>query len=140
MNIRTLFFFFFVISSLGAWPLQGTELSLAEAMARARTSAREVAAAEARVEASENRLKQAQGYRWPELQIQEIWMRTNSPAEAFALTLNKKEFSFPDFVQGDPNNPDYVNAATTRFELTLPIYTGGQLGGRIEQACVDRGA
>lgn len=134
MKTRTLITLSFVISALGAWPLAGTELTLAEAMSRARLSAREVAAAQARAEASQERLRQAQGYRWPELQIHEIWMRTDSPAEAFALTLNKKEFSFPDFVQGDPNNPDPVTAATTRFELSLPVYTGGQLSGRIDQA------
>ena len=112
----------------------GSTLHLAEAMAAARENAHEVAAAAARVEAGEAQLRQARSYRLPVVSLQEIWMRTDSPAEAFALQLNQKRFSFPAFVASDPNNPDDLTAATTRFEVSLPLYTGGELSGRIEQA------
>lgn len=113
---------------------QGERLDLATAMATARDRAREVAAAEARHQASLERVDQARGYRWPTVRLQEIWMRTDSPAEAFALTLNQERFSFPDFVSGDPNAPDPVESATTRLELEMPLYTGGELATRVRQA------
>jgi outer membrane protein TolC len=92
-------------------------------MALARGQAREVAVADARVTASEKRLKQAKGYRFPKISLHEIWMRTDSPAEVFALELNQGNFSFDDFVMSDPNNPEPLNNALTRFQLVQPIYT-----------------
>lgn len=115
-------------------PAVAATLSLSEAMATARTQAQEVLAADARAAAGESRVKQAKGYRWPEISFQELWIRTNNPAEVFALQLNQGRFSFEDFVLSDPNNPDYLNNATSRFLLTLPIYTGGEISGRVDQA------
>ncbi len=115
--------------------LQAEEpLSLADAMLRARSGAREVAAATARHEAASARLAQAKGFRLPAVSVDEIWTSTDSPAEAFALKLNQERFSFADFVSANPNNPDRLSTAITRLEVTLPIYTGGELGGRISQA------
>ena len=50
------------------------------------------------------------------------------------MTLNQKRFSFEDFVQGDPNNPEAVSTFITRFELEVPIYVGGEISSRIDQA------
>ncbi|MGE5236342.1 MAG: TolC family protein [Acidobacteriota bacterium] len=109
-------------------------LTLREAMARARQNAREVAAAQSRHEAARARLDQAKGFRLPGLKLEENWIRTNSPADAFALQLNQKRFSFNDFVSSDPNNPAPLNTAITRLEASLPLYTGGELSGKIHQA------
>ena len=42
------------------------------------------------------------------------------------------QISFDDFVMSDPNNPEPLNNALTRFQLVQPIYTGGQIEPRIE--------
>ena len=91
-------------------------------------------AAAARVDAGAQRLRQARAERLPKLVAQEVWMRTDSPAEAFALQLNQERFSFPAFVASDPNQPDPIENAMTRFEVSLPLYTGGELSRRIRQA------
>ena len=117
-----------------AVPAAAGELSLSDAMARARRQAYEVTAAGARSEAARHDARQAAAQRLPVVRLQEVWMRTDSPAEAFALTLNQERFSFADFVAGDPNRPDAVESATTRLEVELPLYTGGELGARIRQA------
>jgi outer membrane protein len=109
-------------------------LHLSQAMATARVQAQSVLAAEARVAAGDARFQQAKGYRLPQISFQEMWIRTNNPAEVFAFQLNQGQFSFDDFVMSDPNNPDYLNNATSRFLLTMPIYTGGELSGRVDQA------
>lgn len=116
-----------------AQPLQ-EPLALDAAMARARSGAFETAAAEARRLGGAQRLREARGHRLPTVSLQEIWIRTDSPADAFGLTLNQERFSFPDFVAGDPNDPDVVESATTRLEVGLPLYTGGELAARIRQA------
>lgn len=109
-------------------------LSLREVLETARSQAREVVAASARYEAAEARLAQARGFRLPSLSFQELWVRTDSPAEVFAFKLNQGRFSFADFMVTDPNRPDPLNTAMSRFELQLPVYTGGELSGRIAQA------
>jgi len=120
--------------SLLAAPVAGQPLDLAMAMARARDGGREVAAATARKAAAEARADQATGHRMPQIRISEQWIHTDSPADAFALLLNQERFSFNDFVQGDPNDPDPLDTAITRFEVELPIYTGGTISNRVNQA------
>jgi outer membrane protein TolC len=109
-------------------------LTLAAAMQRARESAREVVAAQARQGAAEARAGQAKGFRLPSLNLTALWMRTNNPAEVFALKLNQGVFSFPQFVASDPNDASPLNTGITRAELVLPLFTGGELSGRIDQA------
>ncbi|MCB1056338.1 MAG: TolC family protein [Acidobacteria bacterium] len=109
-------------------------LTLEQAMARAREQSREVLAASARADAGAARLRQAKGHRLPQVSLEEIWMHTDSPAEAFALQLNQERFSFADFVSGDPNDPKAIDNALTRLEVSLPLYTGGELKNRIGQA------
>ncbi|MEO8278016.1 MAG: TolC family protein [Thermoanaerobaculia bacterium] len=109
-------------------------LTLASALDRGRLQARETTAATARQRAAEARAKQAAGYRLPQVRISEQWIRTDSPADAFALLLNQERFSFPAFVTGDPNNPDPLSTAITRLEVELPIWTGGELSTRLDQA------
>lgn len=109
-------------------------LTLAEAMRRAREQGREVAAADRRQEAAAERARQARGFRLPQVVLSESWISTDSPAEAFALVLNQERFSFADFMVNDPNQPERLDTAITRLEIALPLYTGGELSGRIAQA------
>jgi outer membrane protein len=117
------------IGMAGAEPLD-----LHHAMAVARERANAVAAAQGKASAAQARLQQAKGHRLPSLGLQEIWTRTDSPAEAFAFKLNQARFSFAEFTSSDPNHPSALDTAMTRAELTLPLYTGGELAGRIGQA------
>ncbi|MDQ1348775.1 MAG: hypothetical protein QG573_2151, partial [Acidobacteriota bacterium] len=109
-------------------------LTLATALDRGRLQARETVAASARQRAAEARAREAAGYRLPQVRLSEQWIRTDSPAEAFALLLNQERFSFPAFVTGDPNDPDPLSTAITRLEVEIPIWTGGELSTRLEQA------
>ena len=109
-------------------------VDLATVMRQAREQAHEVAAAQARREAADARASEAKAYRLPQLRLQEIYARTDSPAEAFAFQLNQERFSFADFVTGNPNDPDPLTTWITRFELEVPIWTGGELTKRARQA------
>lgn len=116
-------------------PAAGAEpLDLTRALERARAQALEVAAADARTQAADARLKEARTYRLPVVRLEEMFNRTDSPAEAFAFQLNQERFSFPNFVASDPNDPDPLETGMTRLEVSLPLYTGGEIAGRIEQA------
>jgi outer membrane protein TolC len=104
------------------------------AMEAGRDRAHEVIAAQARRKAQEERLEESKAHRLPRVSLSEIWMRTDAPAEVFALELNQERFSFQDFVASDPNNPDSLSNALLRLEVELPLYTGGELSTRIRQA------
>lgn len=114
--------------------VQAEELDLARAMARARAQAREVTAALARRQASAQRVRQAEAYRLPKVTVQQIWMRTDSPADAFGSLLNQERFSLEEFAAGDPNDPGAIETSLLRFEVSLPIYSGGELSVRVRQA------
>ncbi len=120
--------------ALSASQAGAQSLSLAEAMAQARAGAREVKAAAARAEAAAARVEQAKGFRLPSVVLQGMFVSTDSPAEAFAFRLNQERFSFSDFMVADPNNPNRLETGITRLEIHLPVYTGGELSGRIAQA------
>ncbi len=109
-------------------------ISMADALARGRAGAPEVAAAQARQRSAEAKARQAAGYLWPQVRLSEQWIRTDSPADAFALLLNQERFSFKDFVAGDPNSPRPLDTAITRLEVEMPIWTGGELTTRVKQA------
>ncbi len=115
-------------------------LTLSSAMQQAREHAREVVAARARQSAAEARASQAKGFRLPSFNVTALWMRTNNPAEVFALKLNQGVFSFPEFVASNPNDASPLNTGITRAELVLPLFTGGELSGRIDQAKLAAGA
>jgi outer membrane protein len=135
-TVRTLALLAALGAALTARPALAAEepLTLAGAMQRARENAREVGAARARLEAADARARQAKGFRLPSVNLTALWTRTDNPAEVFALKLNQGTFSFPDFVQSDPNSPAPINAGITRGEIAVPIFTGGELSGRIDQA------
>lgn len=129
-DVRVLVAGFLVLAN-ASW---GRELSLEEAMRLARAQHAAVQAAKAEEEAASQRVHQAKGFRLPSLRFDEVFVRTDSPAEAFALKLNQERFSFGSFMTTDPNKPDKLDTAISRFELQLPLYTGGELSGRIAQA------
>ncbi len=129
---------------IGTWILSGAllapaalaeePLTLPGAMARARERSREATAAGARKEAAVARARQASGFRLPSLTFTEMYVRTDAPAESFAFKMNKEQFSFPEFVSSDPNDPGWSGTAVTRLEAVWPLFTGGELSTRIKQA------
>jgi len=110
------------------------ELTMTEAIESALANNLAVQSAAERAQGAAERARQARGYRLPQLDLSEIYSYTNNPAEVFAFQLNQERFSFEDFVTTDPNTPDPLSTFITRLELMLPIYTGGQLGTRVDQA------
>jgi len=72
--------------------------------------------------------------RLPHVQIREIAVHTDAPADAFGLTLMQERFSLSEFSSSDPNHPDPVNNFATEFEATWPIFVGGRVMAGVNQA------
>jgi outer membrane protein TolC len=123
-----------LITLTAAGGLSAQVLTLEQAVDQALAANPAVQAAEARAGAGFERSKQAKGHRWGRLDLAETFNVTNNPAEVFALTLNQGRFDFDEFFTSDPNKPDSLSTWMTTVDLTLPVYTGGKLGARVDQA------
>lgn len=93
-----------------------------------------IAASSAKVSVAQAREKQAGGHRLPTVDLMEIFSYTDNPAEVFAFTLNQRRFDMDEFFMSDPNTPDALDTWITRLEITQPIYVGGKISSRNEQA------
>ena len=110
------------------------DLTLGGAVEIALANNPEVTASQARAEAAATRLEGGKKHRMPKIGLSESFVYTDNPAEVFALTLNQSRFDMQDFFLSDPNSPDPLSTFITRIDLELPIYTGGKLSARIDQA------
>ncbi len=122
-----------VLTALAA-PLGAQELTLAAAVDAALQDNPEVTAARERAAAANKRLDGGKSHRMPKIGLSESFIYTNNPAEVFALTLNQGRFDMEEFFLSNPNNPDPLSTFITRVDLELPIYTGGKLSARVDQA------
>ena len=117
----------------------GNPLTLAGAVDSAIRSDPVVAASE-KAAAAEADLQRARGFRLPQVELMQTAQLTDNPAEAFALELSQERFDMNEFFAADPNNPDTLTNWMTRLKVELPIYTGGHIRGRIDQARLMAGA
>jgi outer membrane protein TolC len=119
---------------IAATTVGAQELSLEAAVDMALQGNPEVAAARERASAASKRVDGGKSYRLPKIGLSESFIYSNNPAEVFALTLNQGRFDMEDFFLSDPNNPDPLSTFITRIDLELPIYTGGKVSARVDQA------
>lgn len=110
------------------------ELTLRQAVQTALDNNPAIRAAAAQAQAAAARADQAKGYRLPSLDLTEMYDRTDNPAETFAFQLNQERFDMMSFFASNPNDPEPLTTWLTRLELVQPVYTGGKLGSRIDQA------
>jgi outer membrane protein TolC len=110
------------------------KLTLPSAVALALDNSPMVLQAQAQQEQAAAGRREAGAMRLPHLQVREIALRTDSPADAFGLQLMQERFNFPAFTTSDPNNPEPLNNYATEFEAAWPIFTGGRVMAGIGQA------
>ena len=71
--------------------------------------------------------KEAKSYRLPQVNLNEIVMRTNNPMETFALSLSQENFNMMDLMVNDPNHPSPINDCITQLQVVQPLYMGGKI-------------
>ncbi|MDQ7088117.1 MAG: TolC family protein [Acidobacteriota bacterium] len=72
-------------------------LTLSRAACTALANSRAVLAADASAKAAAARARQARAHRLPQVDFSEVYHRTDSPAESFALQLNQERFDMQAF-------------------------------------------
>ena len=97
-----------------------------EAVARALKNNAAVSAAGYERISAHKASEAARGNYLPKLSLEERFVRTNVPAEAFALKLNQKRLLASDFANVDNfNEPPPINDYITSFTLEQPVFAPG---------------
>lgn len=129
------------IAAACAWFLAATSavqsaerLTLPAAVETALRDSPAILQSRAQADAADAMRREARARRLPMVQVREVALSTDAPADAFGLTLMQERFSFPEFTTGDPNDPDPVDNFATEFEATWPIFVGGRVMAGIDQA------
>ncbi|MCK5378585.1 MAG: TolC family protein, partial [Acidobacteria bacterium] len=132
-NVQT-FLMMIAATAVLATPSGAEALTLQQAMTTALERNHTIAASSAKVSAAQAREEQAAGYHLPTIDLVEVFSYTDNPAEVFAFSLNQRRFDMDEFFMSDPNTPDALDTWITRIEVTQPIYVGGRISSRNEQA------
>lgn len=118
-----------------AWHGAGAEtVTLAQAAQVVLQNNPELAVSQARLRQAESGLQQAEGARLPKVNLSLTATRTNDALGAFGLKLGQERVTAADFVPATLNNPNDINNLNTRVELQAPLYTGGQIRARQDEA------
>ena len=128
--------FLMMLVAVSSFSMNSTasELTLQQAVETALEKNHAISASSAKVSAAQARQDQAGGYYLPKIDLMQMFNYTNNPAEVFAFTLNQRRFDMEEFFMSDPNRPDSLDTWITRIEVTQPIYVGGKISTRNEQA------
>ncbi|MGE5246722.1 MAG: TolC family protein, partial [Verrucomicrobiota bacterium] len=115
-------------------------VSFAEAVSRALANNASVIAARHGWASAKRDAEKARGSSLPSLSFEERFVRTNVPAEAFALKMNQERLLASDFADVDNfNKPPPINDFTTSFTLEQPLFApkawlGYRMAGREAEA------
>jgi outer membrane protein TolC len=112
----------------------GEPLTLSRAVELARGANPTILESRANAEAARQGHREAWVARLPGVEVRQVALKTDSPADAFGLQLMQERFSFPAFTMSDPNEPDPIVNYATEVQATLPLFTGGKLEAGIAQA------
>lgn len=117
------------------WGNAGAEtLSLRQAAEAALNQNPELSVSQARVAQAESGLKQAEGARMPRVDVSLNVTHTNDALSAFGLKLGQERISAADFNPVTLNNPAAISNFNTRVEVSAPLYSGGRIGARQDEA------
>jgi outer membrane protein len=115
-------------------------ITLEEAIFSAVSNNPQIAAAQARVSAADQRLSQAWSGFLPKLNASETYQRTTNPMWAFGIKLNQESITQQDFNPDLLNDPSAMNNYATQLWLNWPVYDSGQTWYAWQQADMARQA
>lgn len=109
-------------------------LTLIRAVELARQNSPAIREAQANRDAAHSAKREAWLNHLPAIEVREIAVRTDSPADVFGMQLMQERFSFSEFTTSDPNNPDPFDNVATEVSASMPIFTGWSLESGVKQA------
>lgn len=113
-----------LVTATGASAQTSGALTLADAIARARSTNPDAAAAEAAERAATRAATEARAGYLPTVDAVESWQRGNQPVFVFSSLLSQRQFTAANFAIGALNHPDAVNNFRTGIVVDQPIFNG----------------
>jgi outer membrane protein len=89
-------------------------------------------------EMADAQLREAQGERWPLLQFNETYTRSNNPVFVFGSLLEQGRFGPQNFDIDSLNNPDALNNFRTAVNVKWPLFDQLQSSTRVAQARIGK--
>lgn len=89
---------------------------------------------QARLRQAESGLRQAEGASLPRVNLSLSASHTNDALSAFGLKLGQERITAADFNPATLNHPSAISNLNTRVEVTAPLYSGGQIEARRDEA------
>lgn len=126
--------YWLLLSSLAWGYAQAETLNLRQAAEAALNQNPELSISQARVAQAESGLKQAAGARMPRVNVSLNATHTNDALSAFGLRLGQERVTAADFNPASLNDPAAISNFNTRAEVTAPLYSGGQIDARQDEA------
>ena len=117
-----------------SWNAAAETLTLRQAAETALSQNPDLAASKARIDQAEAGLRQAEAARLPRVTLSLNATRTNDALAAFGLKLGQERISAADFAPVKLNSPNAINNLNTRVEVLAPLYSGGQITARQDEA------
>ena len=113
-------------------------LTLADAMARARTATPGARALAATGGEAAERVRQARAGYFPRVDVTESVQRGDQPVFVFGSLLSQRRFTADNFAIDELNNPSAVTNVRTAVVAEQPVWDAGLTRLRVEQAEIDR--
>ncbi|OAQ20842.1 TolC family protein [Thermosulfurimonas dismutans] len=110
------------------WPgfLKAETLTLSKIYELALSRHPLIRAAEAEVEAARAGVREAKGAFLPQIDLRELYARTDSPPQVFSYKLAQKNFKPEDFLIDRLNHPTDYSNWKTQLVITQPIFNQGR--------------
>lgn len=118
---------FVALPMQAAGPLAVRTLGLSDAIEIALQNSPYLKAVRHETDADAARAVEARGHRLPSIDVREVYTKTNSPLDAFALQLSQEQFSMAGFMVSDLNHPEAISDYYTSLQIQQPLYAGGAI-------------
>jgi len=115
--LYSVFFILIIASSAVA-----ERLSLKQAIHIALNDSHDLKAYSWTIEDQKNDVSAARGHFYPRVNIEERYIRTDSPTYGFMAKLNQERFSQEDFLINKLNNPDDISDFQTALTIEQPLF------------------
>jgi outer membrane protein len=123
-----------IAMAMTALPVRAETLSFVQAAQTVLQQNPDLAASKARIQQAEAGFKQTEGARMPRVNLSLTASRSNDALNAFGLKLGQERISAADFAPALLNDPAAINNFNSRIEVQAPLYTGGQINARQDEA------
>ena len=115
-----------------------TRLTLADAIARARSDTPDARVAAAAAGEAAERVREARAGYWPRLDVTESVQRGDQPVYVFSSLLSQRQFTAANFDVASLNHPDPITNVRTLVAVDQRVYDGGRTRREVRAAELDR--